>query len=48
MVEEACNTIWNGAGWPKAWKTGIIVPLKKKGDGKKTEDYGGDIVEHDV
>lgn len=23
------------------WKTEIIVPLKKKGDGKKTEDYSG-------
>lgn len=26
-VEEMCNMVWNGAGWPEGWKMGIIVGL---------------------
>jgi len=38
-VEEGiwkfCNRIWKGEGWPDNWKEGIIIPIVKKGDGKK-------------
>lgn len=36
-----CNRIWRGEGWPEQWKEGIIVPLVKKGNGRKVEDYRG-------
>lgn len=38
---EVCNMVWRGDGWPKEWKVGIIVPMKKKGDGRRVEDYRG-------
>ena len=28
-------------GWPKLWRTGLVIPLLKKGGGRKVEDYRG-------
>ncbi|CAD6216275.1 GSCOCG00011331001-RA-CDS, partial [Cotesia congregata] len=34
---------WDVEGWveKEEWKNGVIVPIKKKGDGSKVEDYRG-------
>jgi len=31
--------IWKGEGWIREWEEGIIVPVLKKGEGKKVEEY---------
>lgn len=36
-----CNRVWKGEGWPEAWKEGLIVPILKKGEGERVEDYRG-------
>ncbi|XP_057322541.1 uncharacterized protein LOC130665929 [Microplitis mediator] len=36
-----CQRIWHGEKWPEDWKNGVIVPIRKKGDGTKVEDYRG-------
>lgn len=36
-----CNRVWRREGWPELWKDGIIVPLVKKGAGKRVEEYRG-------
>ncbi|XP_076660673.1 uncharacterized protein LOC143364045, partial [Halictus rubicundus] len=40
-VWKICNGVWNGEGWPEEWKTGVVVPIKKKGDGRTVECYRG-------
>ncbi|XP_043468318.1 uncharacterized protein LOC122502364 [Leptopilina heterotoma] len=35
------NMIWGGKGWPEDWKTGLIVPIIKKGEGNKVGEYRG-------
>ncbi|XP_051161831.1 uncharacterized protein LOC127281899 [Leptopilina boulardi] len=35
------NLVWNGEGWPETWKTGLVAPILKKGEGKRVEDYRG-------
>ncbi|XP_066597110.1 golgin subfamily A member 6-like protein 22 [Prorops nasuta] len=40
-VWRICNGVWKGEGWPEGWETGIIVPIKKKGEGRKVEEYRG-------
>ncbi|XP_043478498.1 uncharacterized protein LOC122508895 [Leptopilina heterotoma] len=35
------NLVWKGEGWPETWKTGLIAPIMKKGDGRRVEDYRG-------
>ncbi|XP_011859507.1 PREDICTED: putative golgin subfamily A member 6-like protein 6, partial [Vollenhovia emeryi] len=34
-VWSYCNRVWKGEGWPEEWKEGVIVPIVKKGGGKK-------------
>lgn len=36
-----CNRVWLGQGWPESWKEGEIVPLVKKGEGDRVEEYRG-------
>lgn len=36
-----CNRVWRGKGWPEDWKEGLVVPIKKKGEGKEVGDYRG-------
>ncbi|XP_076291061.1 uncharacterized protein LOC143214209 [Lasioglossum baleicum] len=44
-VEEwlwrVCNRVWRGEGWIGEWSEGIVVPIAKKGDSKKAENYRG-------
>jgi len=40
-ARDFCNKVWKGEGWPEEWKEGVIVPVFKKGKGKKAEDYRG-------
>ena len=41
QVLECLNKIWNGDRVPEEWKIGRIVPIFKKGDKKKVENYRG-------
>ncbi|XP_066590571.1 trichohyalin-like [Prorops nasuta] len=36
-----CDGVWRGKGWPEGWEVGIIVPIKKKGEGRKVDEYRG-------
>ena len=36
---EMCNKVWRREKWIKEWEEEIIVPIKKKGEEKKMEDY---------
>lgn len=38
-VREFCNKVWRGEEWPERWKKGVIVPIRKKGEGGVVEDY---------
>lgn len=40
-IWEICNKVWKGEGWPEGWRTGIITPIRKKGKGRRVEDYRG-------
>lgn len=40
-IWKILNKVWKGEGWLKEWKTGLIVPLIKKGEGRKIEEYRG-------
>lgn len=37
-IWEICG-IWKREGWPDDWNTGIVVPIVKKGEGRKVEEY---------
>lgn len=32
---------WKEEGWPEGWKEGMIVPIIKRGEGGRVEDYRG-------
>lgn len=36
---EMCNKAWRGKDWIEEWDEGIIILIKKKGEGKKMEVY---------
>lgn len=38
---ELMKRIWCGEGIPEDWKTGIIVPLYKKGERNAVKNYRG-------
>ncbi|XP_018375576.1 PREDICTED: uncharacterized protein LOC108769213 [Trachymyrmex cornetzi] len=40
-VWKMCNEVWKGEGWPELWKEGMVVPVKKKGQGNDVRDYRG-------
>lgn len=35
------NEVWKGEGYPEEWRTGLIAPIVKKGEGRKVEDHRG-------
>lgn len=40
-IWEVCNGVWMGRGWPEGWKEGLVIPIRKKGEGKEVGDYRG-------
>ncbi|CAK9799089.1 Transposon TX1 uncharacterized 149 kDa protein [Anthophora plagiata] len=40
-IWEVCNRVWRGEGWPEDWSEGVVVPVVKKGEGRKVEEYRG-------
>jgi len=36
---EICKKVWRGVGWPRDWTEGTIIPIVKKGEGKRVDDY---------
>lgn len=40
-VWRFCSRIWKGEGWIEEWKEEVIVPVLKKGEGRKVEKYKG-------
>jgi len=36
-----CNRIWRAEEWIEEWTEGIIVPIRKKGEGDRVGDYRG-------
>lgn len=41
LLWEICNKVWKGEGWSKEWREGVVVPVVKKGEGDRVEDYRG-------
>ena len=37
-IWKICNKVWRGEGWPEGWRTGLVVPLIKKGERVKVEE----------
>lgn len=40
-IWEVCKRVWRGEGWPKQWIEGEIIPIVKKGEGEKVQNYRG-------
>jgi len=40
-VWSICGRIWRGEGWIEEWNEGLVVPVFKKGDGNRVEDFRG-------
>jgi len=40
-VWEICNRIWEGEEWIDEWCEGVVVPIRKQGEGESVEDYRG-------
>lgn len=40
-IWEVYNRVWKREGWPERWKERVIVPIRKKGEGIKAEEYRG-------
>lgn len=38
-AEELLDRIWRGKGWLESWREGVIVPILKKGEGRKMIEY---------
>lgn len=38
---EILNDVWNGRGFPRKWREGIICPVHKKGNRHAVENYRG-------
>lgn len=38
-VWRICSRVWRGEGWIEEWSEGVIVPVLKKGEGKRVEGY---------
>lgn len=38
---DICRRVWKGKGWPREWNEGTIVPIVKKLEGVKVEEYRG-------
>lgn len=38
---ELLRQVWNSGTCPEEWRTGVIVPIFKKGDQDRAENYRG-------
>lgn len=38
-VWKVCDKVEKGEGWIEEWNKGVIIPIVKKGEGAKVEDY---------
>ena len=38
-VTTICQRIWRDKGWPEQWTKSIMIPLPKKGNSKKCQNY---------
>ncbi|KAL6418371.1 hypothetical protein ACFW04_012171 [Cataglyphis niger] len=38
-IRKICNRVWKGEGWIEEWNEGMIVPILKKGEEKRVEEY---------
>lgn len=43
-LKELLKTVWIGEGFPEKWRRSLIVPIHKKGDISKVENYRGDFL----
>ena len=39
VLHKICNSVWRNKEWPTQWTKSLIVPLPKKGDLKKCNNY---------
>jgi len=39
VLTSLCNAIWRTGNWPTDWKRSIFVPLPKRGDNTRCENY---------
>ncbi|XP_076243355.1 uncharacterized protein LOC143184778 [Calliopsis andreniformis] len=40
-LRKFCNEVWRGEYWPEGWSMEEVVPILKKEDGKRVEDFRG-------
>lgn len=40
-LRNFCNRVWKGEEWPKGWMEGEIVPIVKRGEGNRVQNYRG-------
>ncbi|KAL6421353.1 hypothetical protein ACFW04_014690 [Cataglyphis niger] len=40
-IWKICNRVWKGERWIDEWNEGVIVPIVKKGEGERVEEYRG-------
>ncbi|XP_018364266.1 PREDICTED: uncharacterized protein LOC108761973 [Trachymyrmex cornetzi] len=40
-VWRVCNEVGKRGEWPEEWKEGVVVPVRKKGQGEEERDYRG-------
>lgn len=38
-IWDICNKVWRGEGWIKEWNKGLVVPILKKGKGRKVGEF---------
>jgi len=40
-ARDYCNGMWKEEEWPESWKEGMVVPIVKKREREKVEEYRG-------
>ncbi|KAL6420494.1 hypothetical protein ACFW04_013829 [Cataglyphis niger] len=47
-IWKICNRVWKGEGWIEEWNEGVIVPILKKEEGERVEEYRGGRLSKEV
>lgn len=42
---EIYKRVWRGKGWPRDWREGIIVPIRKKRESERQQRLGRETVD---